>query len=585
MFVAWQNAKPTNFFTSDQNLQRTLEFYDGAEMYRSYVGRLYKFGAAAAHELNQAVIESNKTENLPRLDRYDDFGKRIESVDYHPAYHEAGRIIYGAGAMSVHRNRGNNTLALAIHYLSSQNGEAGHNCPLACTAGVIKTLQAVGLTEDHAALAEVWLEKMLDENYDSNFTGAQFLTEVQGGADVGANGTVATDNGDGTWVLNGEKWFCSNVSADLALVTARVPGQGDGSRGLGLFLVPKTLADGTQNGMKIQRLKDKLGTRSLATAEVVYDNALAYQVGDTANGIKNVMEHVINVSRLYNASSVAGMARRAYIEAWYYAQNRWSFGEKIISYPLVQDVLAKMHTDSNAIASGTFHIARLVDDMEINDSTDADLRAVIRTAINLNKYRSSVIAHEVINHGIEILGGNGAIESFSVLPRLLRDNVVCENWEGPHNVLMAQVQRDFRRYAHHLPFIERVRNMFKGLRVENLKREGLAEVERISAELDAILALPELEASVYFRPLMDRLTDLFYTGCMAVEGSWENLIKQDRTKQRLAEFYFNRRVVKKPLAQWTEYPTWVSKLCHDIRPRQINWAEDQWEGMDDPIWE
>lgn len=189
-------------------------------MYRSYVGRLYKFGAVAAQQLNEAAIESNKTANLPRLDRYDDFGERIEEVEYHPAYHDAGRMIYGAGAMSVHRNRGNNTLALAIHYLSSQNGEAGHNCPLACTAGVIKTLQAVGLDEEYEDLADEWLEKLLDENYDSNFTGAQFLTEIQGGADVGANGTVATDNGDGTWILNGEKWFCSNVSADLALVTA-----------------------------------------------------------------------------------------------------------------------------------------------------------------------------------------------------------------------------------------------------------------------------------------------------------------------------------------------------------------------------
>ncbi|HFC11584.1 MAG TPA: hypothetical protein ENJ56_01975, partial [Anaerolineae bacterium] len=559
-------------------LQRTLEFYDGAEMYRSYVGQLYQFGEVAAGELDQLVRTSNERENLPRLQRFSPLGAQIEQIDYHPSYHAAGRLIYASGAISALEKTGNNMLALALHYLSSQNGEAGHNCPLACTAGVVKSLQALGLSERQEERAAHYLDKLLDPDYDSNFTGAQFLTEVQGGADVGANGSVATEMADGTWRINGRKWFCSNVSADLALVTARVPQQGDGTRGLGLFLVPKVCDDGTNNGLFIERLKEKVGTASLATAEIEYREAVAYPVGKTTRGIQNVMQYVINFSRIYNAAQTAGMARRAYNEAWAYARSRRAFGPKIITYPLVQDGLAKMHTDSVALASGLFHIAKLSDDIELGKD-DADIKAVVRTAINLNKYRSSVIAHEVINLGIELLGGNGAIETFSVLPRLLRDNVVCENWEGPHNVLMAQLQRDFRRYAHHLPFIERVRNMFDGLTVRNLKQEGVAACDQISAELTQILTLPELEASVYFRPLMDRLCDLFYTGCMAVEAGWEILIKQDRTKQRMAEFYFNRRVIKKPLAEWNEYPTWVSKLCHDVRPRKIDWDKDRWDGM------
>lgn len=585
MFADWENARPNNFFSYDPNLQRTLEFYDGATAYRAYVPRLYKFGGKAATVMDAAVRISNERQNLPKLRRYDYRGTRIEEIDYHPTYHEAGRYVYESGAMSVYREKGNNTLALALLYLSSQNGEAGHNCPLACTAGVIKSLQKIGLQEAQYARGEAYLEKLLDPNYDTNFTGGQYLSEVQGGSDVGANGTVATPTDEpGVWRLNGSKWFCSNVSADLAMVTARVPEQGNGTRGLGLFLVPRHLEDGSMNGMYIERLKEKVGTASLATAEVEYRDALAYQVGDTARGIQNVMIHVINTSRIYNATFTAGAARRAYVEAWTYAQHRRAFGETIISYPLVQDVLAKMHTDSTALASGVFHIAKMIDDVELGKD-DADTLAIVRTATNLNKYRSSVISHEVITHGIELLGGNGAIEDFSVLPRLLRDNIVCENWEGPHNVLMAQVQRDFRRYAHHLPFLERVRNMFSGLTMRELKAEGLKACDQISEELDAILALPELEASVYFRPLMNRFTDLFYTGCMAVEGSWEHVIKQDRTKQRIAEFFFNRRVLNKPLAHWKEYPTWVSKLSHDVRPRKIDWSNDRWEGMDDPIWE
>ena len=253
----WQDAEPTNFFTSDQNLQRTLEFYEGANAYRENVAKLYRFGGVSATTLDVLARRSNERENLPRLQRFDAIGNRVESVEYHPSYHEAGALVYGAGAMSAHKEPSNNVLALALFYLSAQNGEAGHNCPLACTAGVIKSLQQVGLGDAHAERAEHYLERLLDEDYATNFTGAQFVTEVQGGSDVGSNATVATQHEDGSWRLNGQKWFCSNVSADIALVTAQIPDQGESTRGLGLFLVPKLLDDGTANGMYIQRLKEK----------------------------------------------------------------------------------------------------------------------------------------------------------------------------------------------------------------------------------------------------------------------------------------------------------------------------------------
>src|SRR5690606_6749602 len=179
--------------------------------------------------------------------------------------------------MSVLEEPGQNMLSLALFYLSALNGEAGHNCPLACTAGLIKVLQAEGA----AALKERYLPRLLDSNYETLFHGAQFLTEVQGGSDVGANGATATPldpETEGTWLINGEKWFCSNVTADLALVTARVADQGEGTAGLGLFLVPRLLEDGRLNGMTIHRLKEKLGTRSMASAEVSFHDALAYQV-------------------------------------------------------------------------------------------------------------------------------------------------------------------------------------------------------------------------------------------------------------------------------------------------------------------
>lgn len=554
----WEAAQPNNFYTADTNLQRTLEFHWGEETYRRHVPRLYQFGRIAATEINEAARISNLDANLPRLERFDAVGRRVEEVIFHPSYHEAGRGIYGSGMMSVYGEPANNLLSLALFYISAQNGEAGHNCPAACTAGLIKALQNVASPE----LQDKYLPRLLDPNYDTHFHGAQFLTEVQGGSDVGANATTATplDPVAGTWLLNGEKWFCSNVTADLALVTARVPGQGEGTAGLGLFLLPRRLDDGTLNNVTIRRLKDKFGTRSMATAEIELHDALAYQVGPLQSGFKNVMTYVINTSRIYNAVGVTGNARRAYLTALTYAQNRQAFGRPIIHFPLVQDLLAKMRADVSAMLAGSFHIIALLDEIERGRHT-AEAEGFLRLAINLNKYRTAVLAHEVIIQAIELLGGNGAIESFSILPRLLRDNVVYENWEGTHNVLLAQAQRDIRRYRVHEPFFAAVEAMFNALDYQELKAEGLSHLETIRGELDGLLTMDELTGSIFFRPLMDRLTDLYYVACLGVEGDWEVTEKEDNSKQRLAAFFLNRRIARRSPKDIPYYDDQISRLC------------------------
>src|SRR5262249_45392291 len=163
--------------------------------------------------VDAAARRANLAENLPRLDRYSATGERTEELLQSADHHLAGRYIYGSGVMSVYGEPESNLLALALFYLSSYNGEAGHNCPLACTAGVIKTLQHVGNDE----LKAKYLPQLLDADYDRKLHGAQFLTEVQGGSDVGVNACTATlvDTKQNKWLINGEKWFCSNASADL----------------------------------------------------------------------------------------------------------------------------------------------------------------------------------------------------------------------------------------------------------------------------------------------------------------------------------------------------------------------------------
>ncbi len=553
----WEKEQPSNFFTADLNFQRTLEYHWGIDTYRRNAPALYRFGQVLASKVDPDVRIANRDENPPRLERYDAWGERIEEVLFHPSHHEAGRHIYASGMMGAYEQPGSNLYSLALFYLSSQNGEAGHNCPVACTAGLIKVLQAVG--DEH--LKERYLGRLFDPDYETHYHGAQFLTEVQGGSDVGANSTTASPaEAKGVWLLNGEKWFCSNITADLALVTARVLGQGSGTEGLGLFLLPRILDDGQPNTVFIARLKDKLGTRSMATGELEFRDARAYQIGPTESGFKNVMTHVINTSRIYNALAVCGNARRAYMVASSYAQHRRAFDRAIVHFPIVQDILANMRGDVTAALSGTLQIVRLVDLLETGKASD-QTAGFLRLAININKYRSAVLAHQAIVSAIEILGGNGAIETFSVLPRLLRDNIVYENWEGTHNVLLAQVQRDMRRYQIEKQFAAVVRELFEQVSQDALRSEGLERLDGLQAELEEVLAMDELTAGIYFRPLMDRLADLYYAACLANEADWEMREKGDRTKFHVATLFLNRRAAGRGPKDIPYYDDLVSRLC------------------------
>ncbi|HKC86695.1 MAG TPA: acyl-CoA dehydrogenase family protein [Blastocatellia bacterium] len=535
--VEWVCAQSVNFYETDRHLRTLLEFYWGADRLRAHAERLSKFGDEAAMIVDPAVRRANLAENLPRLDRYSATGERTEEVAHSADHHLAGRYIYGSGAMSVYAEPESNLLALALFYLSSYNGEAGHNCPLACTAGVIKTLQHAGGEE----LKKRYLPRLLDPNYVTRFHGAQFLTEIQGGSDVGANACAATlvDARENKWLINGEKWFCSNVTADLALITARPEGSVSGTKGLGLFLVPRRLDDGAPNGIYIRRLKDKLGTKSLATAEVDFKDAIAHQIGEPGRGFQHAMDFVINTSRLYNAVGSAGAARRAYLIAWTYAKHRRAFGSAIKDFPLVQETLAEMRAVTMAITSGSLYLAHLRDEIEAGraDETGAQF---FRLAVNLNKYRSSISATDVIRRGIEILGGNGAMESFSALPRLLRDSVIFEAWEGAHNTLLAQSVRDIQRRQAHEAFCVRLDGWFGALADSDLRDRGVRHVRALRDELDSIISTDELSGAVLFKPVADRMMWLFYLACLAREAEWEEARKRDMGKRAIVDLLWRR---------------------------------------------
>ncbi len=557
--LAWEREKPKNFFDSDSALQQGLEFYWGKEIYDSRRDDLSRFGGIAATALNQAVILSNRDENLPRLERYSPLGERIENVVFHPSYHEAGRMIYASGVMASHREPGRELERMALFYLSSQNGESGHNCPLACTAGVIKTIQRLGSAEIKAR----FLPRLLDPDYDRLIHGAQFLTEVQGGSDVGANGTRAepVEGQPGLWKIWGEKWFCSNVTAELALITARPINAGSGTSGLGLFLVPRHLDDGRPNAISIRRLKYKLGTRSMASAELDFNGALAHELGSPEEGFRNMMEIVIGASRLYNAAGCAGLARRAYYEAHTYATHRSAFGGPIIRFPLVKESLARMRTHCLAMTAAGLFQADLEDRLEKNH-TEEDL-LFRRFLLNLMKTMTSRMAVQLIRDAIGILGGNGAIEEFSVLPRLLRDSIVFENWEGTHHVLQSQILRDMGKFHLGELFLRRVGAMIAELdaKILGATRDALlACLDQLPDQMREVLQAEPAGAPLIAQDVLDRMGFLFQAACLAREAQWSLKNKNDDAKLHALRFLIAERLSERPSKSGKEYAELVAHL-------------------------
>jgi acyl-CoA dehydrogenase len=503
LLARWEASKPSNFYHDDHYLQTALAFRLGRDRLTEASSALIQAGADSAGFISRACGELDRAEHLPRLEGWSPIGERTAEVLFHPTHHEVGRLVWRSGVLSVLGEPGNVTLHTALYYLFAMNGEGPHLCSLACTAGLIKVIQRCGSDR----MRRAWLPRLLDRDYDRRWHGAQFLTEVQGGSDVGANACVARPAGrDGLWRIDGEKWFCSNVSADLYIVSARPEGATGGTAGIGLFIVPRRRDDGRPNGVTIRRLKNKLGTRTLPTAEVDFQDAHAYQLGPLEEGFKLLMGVVINTSRLAVATGCCGMMRRAWVEAYHYARTREAFGQRLIEFPAVREQLAQMRALATAGLSSTLFVAALEDRLAAAGVLP-ESDALYRTAVNLNKYVCSVDAGVVVHHAIEILGGNGTIEDFSPLPRLYREVPVQESWEGPHNTLMAQLYRDALRSKMHDTLLTASQDILLAVEHPSLRPtrdRTLTSLQDLRDSLSGLLRREPQEAGLHIRGLMGR---------------------------------------------------------------------------------
>lgn len=403
-------------------------------------------GHTAAGEIDRLAAVADA--HPPTLRQYDPTGERIDEVDYHPAYQRLRELAfqrYGLAAMS-HRPGvlgwpapASHVVKYALSYVFVQS-EFGLACPLSMTDSAARILRLFGGRETFGAE----IDALSSPTLDGLSTGAMFMTEKQGGTDIAQTATEATDHGS-HWMLRGNKWFASNVSADVILTLARVPGQGTGTRGLGMFMVPKTRPDGTRNSYRIDRLKDKLGARSMASGEVTLEDAYAVPVGELTRGFLQMAE-MLNVSRLSNAMRAAALMRRAVFESVQHTRQRIVFGTPLFDQPLMRVTLLPLLLAAEAALGLVLESAARLD---AADAGDEVAQRLVRILTPLAKYTVCKQARAVTGEAMEIRGGNGYIEDW-VNPRLVRDAHLGSIWEGSSNVIALDVLRCLRsEHAHY----------------------------------------------------------------------------------------------------------------------------------------
>jgi putative acyl-CoA dehydrogenase len=379
-------------------------------------------------------------ENPPKLRTHDRYGHRVDEVEFHPAWHDLMAVAVGRGlhATTWRDGRPGAHVARAAGLYVWGQAEAGHLCPISMTYAIVPALR-------HApALASQYEPLLAATSYDfglrppltkDGLLAGMSMTEKQGGSDVRANTTTAVRQPDGTYRVTGHKWFTSAPMGDLFMVLAQIP-----DAGLSCFLLPRVLPDGTRNGMRLMRLKDKLGNRSNASAEVEYDDATAWLVGEEGRGVRTIID-MVNSTRLDCVLAAATGMRLGVLHAAHHAAHRSAFGARLAGQPLMANVLADLAIESEAATTVALRLAGATDRAAGGDEREAAFR---RLALAATKYWVCKQAAGHAAEALECLGGNGYVEE-SGMPRLYREAPLVSIWEGSGNVAALDALRALTR--------------------------------------------------------------------------------------------------------------------------------------------
>ena len=515
-YARYDRGQGLNYWSFDPVLRGEVRrTYEEAD-WNWAVPRLEAFGELVGHTVapNADVVDRNG----PKLRTRDRDGQLVNAVDYHPAHLESERRVYEAGAVAdsfrapaSRKERLPLLHNLAMDYLLGY-ADIGLACPVAMTAGAAHVLDRF----DDGANAD-YLEGLCTRYYDDLLQGAMFLTERQGGSDVGAIETVAEPVDDDVYALSGEKWFCSNVDAGVVLTLARRPDAPSGTAGLSLFLVPRRTRDGARNHLVVRRLKDKLGTVSVPTGEVEFDGTEGYLVGEPERGFRYMAE-MLNFERLSNAFAACGATGRALLESKIKAANRETFGRRLDDHPLMRRDLVELAVAHEAATAFTFDAATAFE--AAARGGDDEAFGLMRALVPVAKHRTARLAVDVASYAMEIQGGNGYVADW-VTHRLLRDAQVLPIWEGPSNVLALDLLRAMAREHSHEAVLARIDEYAAAAdhpAIEGLlprvgeARDGLAAAFATVAEAD------ESTAQYHAKALADRVYDVYAAALLVVEA-------------------------------------------------------------------
>jgi putative acyl-CoA dehydrogenase len=422
-----------DLFATDRALVEAVDRHVGQDLRQEVREELSGLGrSAGSAQVREWAAQAD--DNPPRLRTHDRYGHRIDEVDFHPAWHRLlGKGV--AAGLTAAWTRPAGHVRRAAAFLVWTQAEAGTCCPLSMTHAAVPALRT------DPELAAAWEMRLTSMVYDRGLrpahrkAGVLFgmgMTEKQGGSDVRATTTVARPLAeDGTYELTGHKWFCSAPMSDAFLVLAQAP------QGLTCFLVPRVLDDGTRNVFLIQRLKDKLGNRSNASAEVEFDGTWARRVGEEGRGVRTIIE-MVAATRLDCVLGSAGLMRQAVAQAVHHCTHREAFGGPLVDKPLMRNVLADLAVESEAATTLAMRLAAACD-----DGGDQE-RALLRIAVPAAKYWVTKRCAPVVVEAAECLGGNGYVTE-SGMPRLVRESPLNSVWEGAGNIQALDVLRALRR--------------------------------------------------------------------------------------------------------------------------------------------
>ncbi len=526
------DCRGLNFWNTDRSLRDLLMLYLDDAALRHFTPHFERLGELAGGRLDELALLADK--RTPILHHRDRFGRDADWVEYHPAYREMERIGFAEfGLHAMSRRAGvlgwpdtaPPLAKYALQYLFAQ-AEFALLCPLSVSDTSILLIQKYG----DERVKQRYLPGMLSQNMDTLLKGAQFMTEKAGGSDLSGIALTANRVGD-HWELWGDKWFCSCADHDVVLLLARCDGAPSGNAGLSLFVMPRRLDDGSRNRYRVVRLKDKLGSRSMAAGETIMEGAVAYLLGEPGRGLKQMMDQV-NLSRLSHGFRAAGMMRRCLNEALQTARHRRTFGRALVDHPMARRQLLKLMLPTEQALSVSIAAAVA---MTRNDA------AQLRILTPLVKYRACRDNVPVATGAMEMRGGNGYIEDWANA-KLVRDAHLGLLWEGTSSVnALDIIRRAAGREGVHAALADALHGRLDQAPIPGQFRGRLAAlVDRAVRFVDAVAKLPNAEASC--RRAASTLYHVTSAALLAAEGAELGRHGGDARRLLLARLVLDHRL-------------------------------------------